>query len=105
MITPFMASKDMAPTISADLAALSMSYRARAAMAVAILSHSVSVGEPLSIERVRGIMLMVLQNIGQGYSGVRMVVLKPGNDSPGRYTPGKILPSVQTGLRIRSRPA
>ena len=34
-----------------------------------ILSHSVSVGEPLSIERVRGIMLMVLQNIGQGYSG------------------------------------
>ena len=34
-----------------------------------ILSHSVSVGEPLSIERVRGIMLMVLQNLGQGYSG------------------------------------
>ena len=31
-----------------------------------ILSHSVSVGEPLSIERVRGIMLMVLQNLGQG---------------------------------------
>ena len=31
-----------------------------------ILSHSVSVGEPLSVERVRGIMLMVLQNIDQG---------------------------------------
>ena len=41
-----------------------------------ILSHSVSVGEPLSIERVRGIMLMVLQNLGQGYSGVRMEVLE-----------------------------
>ena len=31
-----------------------------------ILSHSVSVGEPLSVERVRGLMLMVLHNIGQG---------------------------------------
>ena len=41
-----------------------------------ILSHSVSVGEPLSIERVRGIMLMVLQNLGQGYSGVRLLVLE-----------------------------
>ena len=40
-----------------------------------ILSHSVSVGEPLSVERVRGIMLMVLQNLGQGYSGARMCVL------------------------------
>ena len=45
-----------------------------------ILSHSVSVGEPLSIERVRGIMLMVLQNIGQGYSGVRMCVLERYRD-------------------------
>lgn len=41
-----------------------------------ILSHSVSVGAPLSIERVRGIMLMVLQNLGQGYSGVRLEVLE-----------------------------
>lgn len=41
-----------------------------------ILSHSVSVGEPLSIERVRGTMLMILQNLGQGYSGVRLVVLE-----------------------------
>ena len=45
-----------------------------------ILSHSVSVGEPLSVERVRGIMLMVLQNIGQGYSGVRMCVLEKYRD-------------------------
>ena len=41
-----------------------------------ILSHSVSLGEPLSIERVRGIMLMMLQNLGQGYSGVRLAVLE-----------------------------
>lgn len=41
-----------------------------------ILSHSVSVGLPLSIESVRGIMLMVLQNLGQGYSGVRLLVLE-----------------------------
>ncbi|WP_399548916.1 histidine ammonia-lyase [uncultured Clostridium sp.] len=34
-----------------------------------ILSHSTSVGEPLSIEQVRATMLMVLQNVGQGYSG------------------------------------
>lgn len=41
-----------------------------------ILSHSVSVGEPLSVERVRAIMFMVLQNLGQGYSGVRIDVLE-----------------------------
>ena len=41
-----------------------------------ILSHSVSLGEPLSIERVRGIMLMILQNLGQGYSGVRLELLE-----------------------------
>ncbi|MBU5484015.1 aromatic amino acid ammonia-lyase [Clostridium sp. MSJ-11] len=34
-----------------------------------ILSHSTSVGEPLSIEQVRATMMMVLQNVGQGYSG------------------------------------
>ena len=32
-----------------------------------ILSHSVSVGEPLSIERVRGVMLMVLLGKGKAY--------------------------------------
>ncbi|MEG1293103.1 MAG: aromatic amino acid ammonia-lyase [Clostridium sp.] len=41
-----------------------------------ILSHSVSVGEPLSQERVRGTMLMILQNLGQGYSGVRLDILE-----------------------------
>lgn len=39
-------------------------------------SHSVSVGQALSIEAVRGIMLMVLQNTGQGHSGVRIEVLE-----------------------------
>ena len=35
-----------------------------------LLSHATSVGQPLSTEQVRGTILMVLQNIGQGYSGV-----------------------------------
>ncbi|KJF26405.1 histidine ammonia-lyase [Clostridium aceticum] len=37
-----------------------------------ILSHATSVGEPLSIEEVRGTMLMILQNVGQGYTGARI---------------------------------
>ncbi len=37
-----------------------------------IISHSTSVGEPLSIEQVRGIIFMILQNIGQGYCGARL---------------------------------
>lgn len=41
-----------------------------------ILSHSTSVGEPLSVEEVRGTLLMKLQNMGQGYSGVRLVTLE-----------------------------
>ncbi len=41
-----------------------------------ILTHSVSVGEPLRTEQVRAVMLMVLQNLGQGYSGVRMLPLE-----------------------------
>lgn len=41
-----------------------------------ILTHSVSVGEPLSIEQTRAVMLMVLQNAGQGYSGIRLEVLE-----------------------------
>ena len=41
-----------------------------------ILTHAVSVGDPLSEEGVRGILLMVLQNLGQGYSGVRIEVLE-----------------------------
>ncbi len=41
-----------------------------------VLTHSTSVGQPLSEEQVRGTMLMVLQNLGQGVSGVRMAVLE-----------------------------
>lgn len=41
-----------------------------------LLSHATSVGEPLSEEIVRAIMLMVLQNLGQGYSGVRLKTLE-----------------------------
>ncbi len=41
-----------------------------------ILSHSTSVGEPLSVEEVRGTLLMMLQNMGQGYSGVRLEMLE-----------------------------
>lgn len=41
-----------------------------------ILSHAVSVGEPLSTEEVRGTLLMMLQNLGQGFSGVRLELLE-----------------------------
>ncbi len=41
-----------------------------------ILSHAVSVGEPLSGEEVRGTLLMMLQNLGQGFSGVRLKLLE-----------------------------
>ena len=41
-----------------------------------VLSHSISVGEPFTREQARAAMLMVLQNVGQGYSGVRLEVLE-----------------------------
>ncbi|MBF8983162.1 aromatic amino acid lyase [Lutibacter sp. B2] len=41
-----------------------------------ILSHATSVGEPLSIESVRGTIFMILQNVGQGYSGARFETLE-----------------------------
>ncbi|SDK73648.1 HAL/PAL/TAL family ammonia-lyase [Natronincola ferrireducens] len=41
-----------------------------------ILSHATSVGEPLSIEAVRGTMLMILQNGGQGFSGIRIETME-----------------------------
>ncbi len=41
-----------------------------------LLSHATSVGEPLAEEDVRAIILMVLQNLGQGYSGVRIETLE-----------------------------
>ncbi|WP_078412664.1 HAL/PAL/TAL family ammonia-lyase [Priestia abyssalis] len=41
-----------------------------------LLSHATSVGEPLAEEEVRATILMVLQNLGQGYSGVRLEILE-----------------------------
>ena len=41
-----------------------------------VLCHSTSVGEPLPSEQVRGIMLMVLQNVGQGVSGARIETME-----------------------------
>jgi len=40
-----------------------------------ILTHATSVGDPLAIEQVRSIMFMMLLNMGQGYSGVRIELL------------------------------
>ncbi|MGE5632347.1 MAG: histidine ammonia-lyase [Caulobacteraceae bacterium] len=41
-----------------------------------LLSHATSVGEPLEKEVVRGILMMMLLNMGQGYSGVRVELLR-----------------------------
>lgn len=76
-----------------------------------ILSHSTSVGKPLSEETVRGTLLMVLQNLGQGYSGVRLEVLEqyrqflnrnlvpwaPGDGSVGYLSPEAHMALVITG--------
>lgn len=45
-----------------------------------ISCHSTSVGEPYSEEQARAVMLMVLQNLGQGYSGVRLDILERYRD-------------------------
>lgn len=45
-----------------------------------ILSHSVSVGRPFTSDEARATMLMVLQNVGQGYSGVRIETLRTIRD-------------------------
>ncbi len=37
-----------------------------------VLSHSVSVGDPFSVERVRAILFAILQNIGSGHTGARL---------------------------------
>lgn len=72
-----------------------------------ILSHSVSVGGPLSIERVRGTMLMVLQNLGQGFSGVRLTLLEYYRDflnkgitpwAPGSGSVGYLAPEAHMAL-------
>ncbi len=41
-----------------------------------VITHSTSVGEPFGEEEVRGIILMVLQSLGRGVSGVRMELLE-----------------------------
>lgn len=41
-----------------------------------VITHSTSVGEPLDEESVRGTMLMVLQMLGKGVSGVRLELLE-----------------------------
>lgn len=41
-----------------------------------VISHSTSVGRHMSEEEVRAVMLMVLLNIGTGYSGVRLETLE-----------------------------
>lgn len=40
-----------------------------------VLSHSTSVGTPYTGEEARATILMILQNLGQGYSGVRVEIL------------------------------
>lgn len=41
-----------------------------------VLTHSASVGEPFGEEEVRAIMLMVLQSMGLGVSGIRLEVME-----------------------------
>lgn len=41
-----------------------------------VRSDAASVGKPLTEEQTRAIMLMMLQNTGQGYSGIRLEVLE-----------------------------
>ena len=41
-----------------------------------ITCHSTSVGEPYTIEECRAVMVMILQNLGQGYAGVRLDILE-----------------------------
>jgi len=41
-----------------------------------ILSHAASVGEPFTVEQARATMVMMLQNMGQGHSGVRIELLE-----------------------------
>ncbi len=45
-----------------------------------VLSHSTSVGTPFTEEETRATMLMALQNLGQGYSGVRLLILERYRD-------------------------
>jgi len=40
-----------------------------------IMSHSCGVGNPISIDMVRGVMLLRIVNLSKGYSGVRKIVI------------------------------
>ena len=76
-----------------------------------ILSHSTSVGAPFNEEQARATMLMALQNLGQGNSGVRLLVLEqyrqflnkkltpwmPGEGSVGYLAPEAHMALVLTG--------
>ncbi len=72
-----------------------------------LLSHATSVGEPLNEEAVRATMLMVLQNLGQGYSGVRIETLEMYRQflnlrltpfSPGEGSVGYLSPEAHMAL-------
>lgn len=58
-----------------------------------ILTHSASVGAPLKEEEVRAVMLMVLQSLGRGVSGVRLELLEYYKDMLNKnlvpYVPGE----------------
>lgn len=41
-----------------------------------LISHATSLGEPLKEEQVRGIIFMVLQNVGQGFTGARLETME-----------------------------
>ncbi|NHM33069.1 histidine ammonia-lyase [Neobacillus terrae] len=76
-----------------------------------IRSHAVSVGEPLEEEVVRAIQVIILINLGHGYSGIRLEVLEliasmlnegvfpyaPGEGSVGYLSPEAHMALVLTG--------
>ncbi|TYR81509.1 histidine ammonia-lyase [Priestia megaterium] len=76
-----------------------------------VRSHAVSVGNPLEREVVRAIQLMILVNLGQGFSGVRLEVLEliasllnhditpfaPGDGSVGYISPESHMALVLMG--------
>jgi histidine ammonia-lyase len=45
-----------------------------------IITHSTSVGQPMSEEEIRATMLMILQNAGTGYTGIRLKTLERYKD-------------------------
>lgn len=77
-----------------------------------ILSHAVSVGEPLTIEQVRAVMFMILQNLGQGYSGVRLELLEKYREflnkgvtpwTPGEGSVGYLSPEAHMALVLMGK--